>query len=491
MIAAPATRVSGLHRWGAAIAVAALCGCPRPPLTTETHPPKDGGAPMRPSVFFATNRNIDLLFMIDDSSSMRLSQDNLRRNFPVLMRQLENLPGGLPNVHVAVVSSDMGAGDGSVASCDTTGGKRGIFQNAARDNCVTTGLAPGATYISNVAGVANYSGKLEDVFTCIAALGQSGCGFEHQFAAITRALGVDGRAAPAENAGFLRADALLAVVMITNEDDCSEKPGVPLFETAANNNIASQLGPPLNFRCNEFGHLCNGVHPSRKAPGNDINASVTYDNCASNETGGFLLTVRETADRIKSLKGDDGQIMVAAITGPQTPYAVHWRAPSSPDSSCGVASCPWPETTHSCVAPDGSFADPAVRIAELVGQFGDNGRLTSICDENFAPALGAIADNISRYVSAPCIVGRIAKQPGTTRDDCTVTDASTGAAVASCVDTGGAGECWHLVAGGESCSGVSVVVQADPQSGGDPPGNLTIRCTMCVPGQPDPDVGCP
>ena len=83
MNAAPAARVSGLHRWGFAIALAAVCGCPRPPLTTEKHPPRDG-VPARPSVYFATNRNVDLLFLIDDSSSMRLSQDNLQRNFPVL-----------------------------------------------------------------------------------------------------------------------------------------------------------------------------------------------------------------------------------------------------------------------------------------------------------------------------------------------------------------------------------------------------------------------
>ena len=28
------------------------------------------------------NRNVDMLFLVDDSSSMRLSQDNLNRNFP-------------------------------------------------------------------------------------------------------------------------------------------------------------------------------------------------------------------------------------------------------------------------------------------------------------------------------------------------------------------------------------------------------------------------
>ena len=63
------------------------------------------------------NRNVDMLFLVDDSSSMRLSQDNLRRNFPVFMQRLMD-PPGLPNIHVAVVSSDMGAGDGSIGECD-------------------------------------------------------------------------------------------------------------------------------------------------------------------------------------------------------------------------------------------------------------------------------------------------------------------------------------------------------------------------------------
>ena len=125
---------------------------------------------------------------------MRLSQDNLVRNFPVLMNTLQNLPGGMPNVHIAVISSDMGAGDGSVAGCDTTGGKNGIFQYTARGTCTSTGLDAGATFISDIGGVRNYTGNLADVFTCIAAIGESGCGFEHQFAAITRALGADGPA---------------------------------------------------------------------------------------------------------------------------------------------------------------------------------------------------------------------------------------------------------------------------------------------------------
>src|SRR5262245_10939664 len=52
------------------------------------------------------NRNVDLLFFVDDSSSMSLLQTNLRNNFPRFIQRLMD-PPGLPNVHIAVISSDM------------------------------------------------------------------------------------------------------------------------------------------------------------------------------------------------------------------------------------------------------------------------------------------------------------------------------------------------------------------------------------------------
>ena len=291
-----------------------------------------------------------------------------------------------------------GRGDGSVAGCNTTGGKQGIFQYTARGTCTATGLQAGFTYISDIAGTRNYTGTLENVFTCIAALGESGCGFEHQFAAVLRSLGADGRAAPAENQGFLRPDAYLGVIMITNEDDCSATSGVPLFDTGSNTNIASQLGPPANFRCSEFGHICDsasglGMHPSRLAPNNNMSAMVGYTNCRSNDNEGYLLSALDVADRLKALKSDPSQVIVAAITGLATPYTVTWRAPSTADTSCGAASCPWPVIAHSCTATDGSFADPPVRVSDFVGHFGSNGLRFSICGD-IGAAMQSIADKI-------------------------------------------------------------------------------------------------
>ena len=353
------------------------------------------------------NRNVDILFLIDDSSSMRLSQDNLNRNFATFVTSLRNSPQGLPNLHLAVISSDMGAGDGSIASCDSSGGRNGIFQFIPRGTCSSSGLNTGATFISDIAPQKNYTGNLETVFSCIAALGEQGCGFEHQFAAITRALGVDGRgSAPAENQTFLRPDALLAIVVLTNEDDCSAAPGngpngrIPLYDTSANTNIASQLGPPANFRCNEFGHLCNNgsgslIHPTRNAPNNNMSAVVTLNGCVSNDTEAFLMPVVDTANKLKGLKADPSMVLVAALTGPATPYTINWRSPPTADTSCGsTANCPWPFIAHSCTATDGSFADPAVRVNQFVGEFGAFGLTQSICSDNFGPALDAIAKMI-------------------------------------------------------------------------------------------------
>jgi hypothetical protein len=487
-------------RWVALAAVApALWACNARSLEKPVLKPE---ATYEKTFQSAINRNVDLLFLIDDSSSMTASQDNLRNNFPTFMQKLKEDPG-LPNIHVAVVSSDMGA-DGS---CDDATNKRGIFQYTAKtpdDPTVppcTTNLDPGATFISDTGGVRNYTGNIEDTFSCIARLGQTGCGFEHQFAAILRALGADGAPAPAENANFLRPEAYLVVVLITNEDDCSASPGVPLFDTSANQDLASRLGPIKNFRCNEFGHLCDGMPPNRKAPGNDMSQTVSYANCTSNDRDGYLLSALDTANRLKLLKPEHpDQVIVAAITGPATPYTVHWTKPTAPDTSCGAASCPWPEISTSCGSKETpgliGFADPSVRINEFVDHFGDNGLKMTICTDNFAPALDRIGTLINQKLKPPCVAGTVAKKRGTQEDDCTVVSHLSNdqggvvdKVVPSCA-SGAAAPCWRLTAGG-ACGGSTVDVSPDPAVPTSTSQNATVNCALCIPGTPDRERGCP
>ena len=467
------------------------------------------------------NRNLDLLFMVDNSSSMRLSQTNLLNNFPTFITALQGSAQGLPNIHIAVVSSDMGAGDGSVAGCDSTGGNNGIFQYTNRApagiDCTANALNMNETFISNIGGQANYTGNLATVFTCIAALGETGCGFEHQFASVLRALGADGSPPPQENQQFLRKEAYLVVIFITNEDDCSAAPGngpngrVPLFDTSNNRDMASQLGPPQNFRCNEFGHTCpTGVsgdfgrtvlHPNRNAPNNDVNQTVSYDGCMSDDSEGYLLPVtgnNGVAAALKGLKSDQSQVLVAAITGAPTPYQVHWKTPSSADTSCGATSCPWPEITHSCTATDSSFADPGVRVAQLVQQFGANGLLLSICDQSFAGSLMRIGELINASLQPPCVQGKVATKPNSTDPDCAVvshtTDTTTGNTIDStvpwCNANNNAPPCWSLMTNGCANNGYLVNVSQDPMASSSTAQNATVNCALCTPGIDDPARGC-
>ena len=446
-------------------------------------------------------RAVDILFLVDDSSSMAAAQATLRQSFARFVAALRALPDGLPDLHIAVVSSDMGAGDGSIAGCDSTGGKQGIFQYTARGTCTSSGLQAGSTFISDVGGVKNYTGNLEDVLGCIAALGETGCGFEHQFAAITRALGVDGLGAPpAENQGFLRPDAYLVVILITNEDDCSAGLGagpnnrIPLFDTGSNTNMASQLGPPSNFRCNEFGHLCtrNGgtpMKPDRNAPNLDMTAMVTYDNCVSNDTDGFLLGAVDTASRIKSLKSDPSQVLVAAISGPASPYTVTWTAPRTADTSCNTKgqSCPWPQIAHSCTAANGSFADPGVRTTSFVTQFGANGLMSSICDADFGPSLENLAAKFGAAMAGRCISEPIADDPSRAgyQPQCSAElhtldgqGAFVNQAVPSCADNGGTPPCWSLSTDASGCQRPDITLAtAAPATA-----NVTYECAVCTMG---------
>ena len=62
------------------------------------------------------NRDLDILFVIDNSGSMAEQQASLAANFPRMIDVLEQLDGGLPNLHIGVTTSDMG-------SSTTTGAK--------------------------------------------------------------------------------------------------------------------------------------------------------------------------------------------------------------------------------------------------------------------------------------------------------------------------------------------------------------------------------
>lgn len=385
--------------------------------------------------------NVDILMMIDNSSSMTEMQQKLYLQLPLFIQSLQSLPTP-PSLHLAVVSSDMGAPGDSTASIGCTpAGDQGEFQSAPRSNpslsppitCTNTTITPslGApdsdhTFITDADMMPNFTDpSLADVLQCIAMLGDMGCGFEHQLASIDRALGADGLGpAPSTNTGFLRPNAYLVIVMLTNEDDCSAPANTELFSlNGGMQNIANPLGPIANYRCNQWGHLCTDpgtgrvemppLTPPSDTQGTSTAPTLDLTNCTSNDTGSGLLTpVAKFVSDIKALKPDpDHQIIVASIVAPATPYTVAWVSPTG-----GQSTQPgelWPEIEHSCgpagsydVNPkatqnptDLSFGDPAVRIAQFVQAFPESVQ-GSICDLNFATTLSAVASKIGQLVAA-------------------------------------------------------------------------------------------
>jgi hypothetical protein len=451
-------------------------------------------------------RMLDVLFMVDNSSSVEKEQVNLRANVPRFVDALAALPGGLPDLHLAVVSSDMGVGNSSIPGCNASGGDNGVFHWAVGPSplniCTATGLAADAHYISTTGGAnpqANFTGDLTAVLQCLLPLGSAGCGFEQPLRSVARALGADGFAPPAENQGFLRPEAILGIVLLTNEDDCSAAQD-SFYDVTSNTNLASPLGPPGDFRCSEFGHLCDGAKPRRLAPTGQITDTVSYDNCVPAEEQGQLMRVADFAAGVKALKPDPAsQIVVASIQGPVTPYQVHWKAPAVTTDG------PWPNVTHSCTAPDGAFADPGVRMQAFAEHFGGNGLVYSICEANYGPALNTIANTMGQQFRDKCIAG-----PITDRDrdptnglqpDCAVVDhapngSGTGTVdttLPACSDVGDTPPCWSLRAPTTECPNPNdqLLVTKRDSAATSPNLRISVECSICIPGLPDPDAGCP
>ncbi|HXI60170.1 MAG TPA: hypothetical protein VNO55_29100 [Polyangia bacterium] len=348
-------------------------------ISEDRSPPETTDLPL------TDKRKVDILFVVDNSPSMRPLQEKLSAAFPAFVDILQALPHGLPDVHVGVVSSDLGAGPTAPSPQCRVGGDQGQLQSQPRRQQCPMVLNASDHFLASAANVQNFTGDLASAFSCIASLGDQGCGFEHQFASMLRAL--EPATLPATNRQFLRDDALLAIVMLTNEDDCSAPPDSGLFDPSSQL-VSDPLGPLASYRCNEFGHLCGGQPPPRSLPAGQSQVDLGQS-CTSAEDG-RLLRVADVIARTKALKRDPSQIVVAAIAGPVTPYIVKVTPGTT---STGVTENQ-PVIAHSCVAADASYADPAVRIRQWTGAFGAKGLFLPICADSLAPTLQQIADAI-------------------------------------------------------------------------------------------------
>ncbi|HUS33657.1 MAG TPA: hypothetical protein VMZ53_34385 [Kofleriaceae bacterium] len=397
--------------------VGLLAGCPDRTIS-EVNP--EQGRVEYKDIPVTVNRDIDILFVIDDSPSMLDKQTNLKNNFPNFINVLNGIEGGLPNVHIGVTSSDLGTkGADGMTAPGIGSGPGSCSQGGKNGNLTTNGstLVMG-NFISDTKNTdgtrnKNYTGTLEAAFSAMASVGAGGCGFEQHIEAAKRALSNN----PA-NAGFLRQNAYLAIIWIQDEDDCS------MAHTTLLGSDTNTLGPLQSFRCNRFGHACTGGG----ADSNAMNSVGTKTGCTSNDNSAYLTKVSDYITYFKGLKSDPANVIVAGVMGPpETTNGmgmgenVELRTP--PGGGQAI-----PAVSHSCTyqgANGPEVADPSIRMRQLFDAFPNRSTFNTICQQDLSGALTQIAQLLRTVIGSPCIEGNLADvDPNTAgpQYDCSVSD---------------------------------------------------------------------
>ncbi|HEY5935330.1 MAG TPA: hypothetical protein VIU61_11860 [Kofleriaceae bacterium] len=413
-----------------------LPGCPDRTISAVV--PEQGSVEVKdfPAV---PRRKIDILFQIDSSGSMREEQASLRANFPRFIQVLETIDGGLPDVHIGVITPDMGGSalDGTVA------GDIGGCVGSGKDGALRQ--LPGDTIrflADEIDGggnrVPNYPGTLADAFSSLADVGFDGCGIEQHLEATRSAL--DGHPS---NTGFVRDDAYLAIVIIADEDDCS------LARSAITEGIPRDAGwgDAVNFRCTNEGVVCDSpAIPFHDAPG-------TRTDCRPKEDSQLIAPVDRYVDFVKGIKPDSRDVFVAGIIGPQDPFRIgENNGATILESSCPVAT---------------QFAIPAVRTGAFLAQFEQRNTQATICDADLSGGLAQIAAAIKQLPGDRCFRNDLTdvdlESPGP-QYGCTITeyrrnpggdDVELGV-IPPC--QGGTGTCWRIEEDAVEC----FYTEADP-----------------------------
>jgi hypothetical protein len=449
------------------IALALAGGCPnREVAKVDPNPVKEGFK----DIPVQLNRDIDILFVIDNSGSMAEEQSSLSTNFQRFINVLESIEGGLPNVNIGVVSSDTGSNSAGAGGC-TGNGDNGLLQSTRGDAAPVGCPTPTGAFIQdwdNGSGgrTQNFTGgTLAETFSCIAQLGTGGCGFEQHLESMRRAL----NGSQPANANFLREGAYLAVIVIADEDDCSTA-DAGMFDMSSMT-VSDPLGPLSSYRCFEYGIDCDVGNDDRRAIG-------PRQDCYPRIDSPFMYHPDEYIDFLKTLKDDPTQIIVAGIVGNDTPVNV---IPNEGDGN--------PELGPSCTSASGEAA-PAIRLKYFAEAFPQRNTITTICNDDLSDALVLIANLLAEVIGNPCIEGDIDPDgdPSNGGYECQVSDVrfpgqdnQEETPIAEC-DAGMTNiPCWHFVVDAAACPSTDTHYTLVVERGGGsvPTGtHVQVRCVV-------------
>jgi hypothetical protein len=375
---------------------------------------------------------VDLLLVVDESPAMAGQLERLDANLRRFAARLAEVEGGLPDLHVGLVSADparagvLQAGGADAAACGVQGGARWLRASVTREGQLD----------------ANFDGTLADTLACLGHFGSDGGPVAAPLAVAEAAL------AGALDPGFRRAGAALAILVVAAQDDCT-----------------GPTSPVDPFACTTRGVRCQGEAPL--APG-------SYAGCEP-AVGPEVGALPDTLASLTAAVVDPALLSIGVVAGPAAPFVV------------GEG----PRLRPSCSGDDGPR--PAVRLTALASLH-DHAATVSMCEDTWDDVLTPTLDRILVPLGQACLtdaaaVDLDAAAPGL-QLDCAVADvqrqttaALPDAPVPRCVmvddthpDPAGARPCWWVEAT-PLCDGAGLQLHVERGAASAGPYDFTeVRC---------------
>ncbi len=394
--------------------------------------------------------SVDLLVVVDDSNSMVRGQQYLDSYLGQTVGSLLQRYG-VRDVRIGVVSTDLGTPGAMVPSCVGERGDDGLLNPRARGPATMFRMLPPPTSPCDEVIAAQpfvTVSAADDPMTpywkstCQTRLGIGGCGLEQQLEAARRAL-VEQGAAGRPNAGFLRRDATLAILVLSDEEDgsvrdCRYHDGVGACSDATDVFQAPSTrwaSPDLNRRFYDYepggaqdptwpvdryvdparptrGFLgLKPGHPERVVFGAITGVPIAVPRAADGGTDWDALLGPSAPGRTDDFDARDA---TRAFTDPMNPTGALSMRQHDADPMCPtrlVPACRLHDSRPSmtCDVASQPFAWRARRIAEVARRFDrsalcngmpcGNGMVASICGDNDGSPFERFAAMVARRVA--------------------------------------------------------------------------------------------
>ncbi|MBA3544897.1 MAG: VWA domain-containing protein [Nannocystis sp.] len=466
---------------------------------TSGDDPTDGGG--GGGVAIAFNKEVDVLFVIDNSGSMAEEQALLSQNFASFIGVLESAEVAA-NYRIGITTTDAGNprcpnttpenGTLVLSSClDRVASNEFKYNNAdfgftCTDYCAKTDgdLKVRATttqydatpaprkWIERSDGQSNIEGADSNVeaFQCYGPQGVAGCGFESHLESMYKALAKASDVGSPANYGFLREAAVLSIVILTDEADCSYQQAQK--DVFIGNKVfwnSPDDVQPTSALCWRAGVECTGDSPYSECHAANWGIDNFDPKVGVADADAVLKPVSEYVGFVKTIEAgkqniDASQrVLVSMIAGVPVGYDTRATELTYADS---------PDPDHQalfgigpgCVlaGDDPSFAPtamPPVREREFAEAFADPNaakrNLYSICQQDYSGALQSIADEIADQIKPACMPYCVRDtdpdSPDTLEPDCQVYQESFAdprTAVSECSEVNGV---WTVPAGQTVC----------------------------------------